>query len=186
MHPLSSVPPYTCRHQQLSRTVPKRSHVQGWAERVRVRVPARLRGPALRGPEEQLCKRPVPERRQVPRHPGRVHVRVPERVFRNHLRGELSFSESNSSGPSITSASAGWERTHPSPPPSLHPQVQTTPCSPNPCQNKAQCHSLMGDFYCACPDDYEGKTCSELKDHCQTNPCEGRNVDRLVTVQRSF
>uniref|UniRef100_A0A4W5PDP5 Delta-like protein n=1 Tax=Hucho hucho TaxID=62062 RepID=A0A4W5PDP5_9TELE len=53
--------------------------------------------------------------------------------------------------------------------------VQSNPCSPNPCQNKAQCHSLMEDFYCACPDDYEGNTCSKLKDHCKTNPCEGKN-----------
>lgn len=52
-------------------------------------------------------------------------------------------------------------------------QVQNDPCSPNPCHNKAQCHSLMGDFYCSCPDDYEGKTCSELKDHCKTNLCQG-------------
>lgn len=52
-------------------------------------------------------------------------------------------------------------------------KLQNNPCSPNPCQNKAQCHSLTGDFYCSCPDDYEGKTCSELKDHCKTNQCEG-------------
>ncbi|KAG8013459.1 Protein jagged-2, partial [Nibea albiflora] len=51
-------------------------------------------------------------------------------------------------------------------------KVQNDPCSPNPCHNKAQCHSLMGDFYCSCPDDYEGKTCSELKDHCKTNQCQ--------------
>lgn len=52
-------------------------------------------------------------------------------------------------------------------------QVQNDPCSPNPCHNKAQCHNLKGDFYCSCPDDYEGKTCSELKDHCKTNHCQG-------------
>uniref|UniRef100_A0A3B3VLV2 Protein jagged-2-like n=1 Tax=Poecilia latipinna TaxID=48699 RepID=A0A3B3VLV2_9TELE len=51
-------------------------------------------------------------------------------------------------------------------------KVQNDPCNPNPCQNKAQCNSLAGDFYCSCPDDYEGKTCSELKDHCKTNQCE--------------
>lgn len=56
-------------------------------------------------------------------------------------------------------------------------KVQNDPCSPNPCQNKAQCHNLMGDFYCSCPDDYEGKTCSQLKDHCKTNRCEGNLLD---------
>ena len=52
-------------------------------------------------------------------------------------------------------------------------QVQSDPCSPNPCQNKAQCHSLSGDFSCTCSDAYEGKTCSELRDHCKTNECQG-------------
>lgn len=65
-----------------------------------------------------------------------------------------------------------------SPPP---PQVQSDPCSPNPCNNKAQCHNKKGDFYCSCPDDYEGKTCSELKDHCKTNHCQG--AQRLLRVQ---
>lgn len=72
-------------------------------------------------------------------------------------------------------------------------KVQNDPCSPNPCHNKAQCHSLMGDFYCSCPDDYEGKTCSELKDHCKTNQCQGETsplicdnvfIDLSVTFQR--
>ncbi|CAL8283426.1 unnamed protein product [Lota lota] len=51
-------------------------------------------------------------------------------------------------------------------------EVQSDPCSPNPCQNKAQCHSLSGDFSCTCSDAYEGKTCSELRDHCKTNECQ--------------
>lgn len=53
------------------------------------------------------------------------------------------------------------------------PQVQKDPCSPDPCQNTARCHGLAADFYCSCPHDYEGKTCSELKDHCKTNRCRG-------------
>jgi len=57
--------------------------------------------------------------------------------------------------------------------PVLRLQVQNDPCGPNPCHNKAKCHSLVSDFYCSCPDDYEGKTCSELKDHCKTNRCRG-------------
>lgn len=60
-------------------------------------------------------------------------------------------------------------------------KVQVDPCSPNPCRNKAQCHGLMGDFYCSCPEDYEGKTCSELKDHCKTNQCEGNIKTRVHT-----
>ncbi|KAG7260084.1 hypothetical protein CRUP_035229, partial [Coryphaenoides rupestris] len=45
------------------------------------------------------------------------------------------------------------------------------PCSSAPCQNKAHCHSQSGDFVCTCSDEYEGKTCSELRDHCKTNEC---------------
>ncbi|XP_026051038.1 midasin-like [Carassius auratus] len=30
-------------------------------------------------------------------------------------------------------------------------------CEPNPCQNKALCYSLPGDFYCACPEELRGQ-----------------------------
>lgn len=46
-------------------------------------------------------------------------------------------------------------------------------CEPNPCQNGAKCYDLGGDYYCACPDDYDGKNCSHLKDHCKNNSCKG-------------
>lgn len=29
------------------------------------------------------------------------------------------------------------------------------------------------DFYCACPEGFEGKTCERLKDDCRTAPCQG-------------
>lgn len=61
-------------------------------------------------------------------------------------------------------------------------KVQKDPCNPNPCQSKAQCNSLAGDFYCSCPDDYEGKTCSELKDHCKTHQCEGNKASARAIV----
>lgn len=48
----------------------------------------------------------------------------------------------------------------------------------------------MGDFYCSCPDDYEGKTCSELKDHCKTNRCQGNTAPgetfKLILQQGTF
>lgn len=46
-------------------------------------------------------------------------------------------------------------------------------CDPNPCQNEAKCHSMDPDFYCACPEGYEGKTCERLKENCKTTPCQG-------------
>ncbi|KAF3850134.1 hypothetical protein F7725_019853 [Dissostichus mawsoni] len=45
-------------------------------------------------------------------------------------------------------------------------------CDPNPCENEAQCHSMEQDFYCACPEGFEGKTCERLKENCQTAPCQ--------------
>ncbi|KAL0164367.1 hypothetical protein M9458_040120, partial [Cirrhinus mrigala] len=63
------------------------------------------------------------------------------------------------------------------------------PCEPNPCQNMASCYSLPGDFYCACPEDYEGKTCENRKDHCKTTPCQGtalseKDRDDLLSYNR--
>lgn len=65
-------------------------------------------------------------------------------------------------------------------------KVQNDPCNPNPCQSKSQCNSLAGDFYCSCPEDYEGKTCSELKDHCKTHQCEGSKASTRVIVFSLF
>lgn len=45
-------------------------------------------------------------------------------------------------------------------------------CDSNPCENEAKCHSMDQDFYCACPEGYEGKTCEQLKENCQTTPCQ--------------
>lgn len=52
-------------------------------------------------------------------------------------------------------------------------QLDIDYCSPNPCQNGASCFNRATDYYCACPEDYEGKNCSHLKDHCRTTTCKG-------------
>lgn len=57
--------------------------------------------------------------------------------------------------------------------PPFRPQLDIDYCSPNPCQNGAPCFNLATDYYCACPEDYEGKNCSHLKDHCRTTTCKG-------------
>ncbi|MEQ2205457.1 hypothetical protein XENOCAPTIV_030260 [Xenoophorus captivus] len=44
--------------------------------------------------------------------------------------------------------------------------------SGNLCQNGAPCFNRATDYYCACPEDYEGKNCSHLKDHCRTTTCK--------------
>ena len=42
-------------------------------------------------------------------------------------------------------------------------------CTPNPCQNNGTCTRLLGDYSCACPADYTGKSCQTLI----TGPCQG-------------
>lgn len=51
------------------------------------------------------------------------------------------------------------------------------PCEPDPCENGATCHSMEQDFYCACPEGYEGKTCEQLRGSCQSAPCQGEGLD---------
>uniref|UniRef100_A0A8C2KB52 Delta-like protein n=1 Tax=Cyprinus carpio TaxID=7962 RepID=A0A8C2KB52_CYPCA len=51
-------------------------------------------------------------------------------------------------------------------------QLDIDYCESGPCQNGAQCFSLASDYYCKCPEDYEGKNCSQLKDHCLITPCQ--------------
>ncbi len=53
-------------------------------------------------------------------------------------------------------------------------QLDIDYCESGPCQNGAQCFSLASDYYCKCPEDYQGKNCSQLKDHCLITPCQGR------------
>uniref|UniRef100_A0A8D3EDP2 Delta-like protein n=1 Tax=Scophthalmus maximus TaxID=52904 RepID=A0A8D3EDP2_SCOMX len=42
----------------------------------------------------------------------------------------------------------------------------------HPCQNGGQCFNLAADYVCKCPEDYEGRNCSRLRDHCRTSPCK--------------
>uniref|UniRef100_W5LHF9 Delta-like protein n=1 Tax=Astyanax mexicanus TaxID=7994 RepID=W5LHF9_ASTMX len=58
-------------------------------------------------------------------------------------------------------------------------------CVGNPCQNGAQCFNLANDYYCKCPDDYEGKNCSHLKDHCRTTPCQVIDSCTVAVVSNS-
>lgn len=57
-------------------------------------------------------------------------------------------------------------------------QLDIDYCEPNPCLNGAQCYNRASDYFCKCPEDYEGKNCSHLKDHCRTTPCEGISLTR--------
>ncbi|XP_019617274.1 PREDICTED: uncharacterized protein LOC109464676 [Branchiostoma belcheri] len=43
-------------------------------------------------------------------------------------------------------------------------------CSPNPCQNGAQCTDKIADYNCTCPEQYKGKNCSVIR-NCYEFPC---------------
>jgi len=52
-------------------------------------------------------------------------------------------------------------------------QVDHDHCSPNPCDNDAPCFNTQADYYCHCPEDWEGKNCSMPRLQCSSPPCEG-------------
>uniref|UniRef100_A0A7N8WIV4 Delta-like protein n=1 Tax=Mastacembelus armatus TaxID=205130 RepID=A0A7N8WIV4_9TELE len=54
----------------------------------------------------------------------------------------------------------------------LCPQLDIDYCLHSPCQNGGQCFNLASDYVCECPEDYEGKNCSRLRDHCRSTPCK--------------
>lgn len=46
-------------------------------------------------------------------------------------------------------------------------------CASSPCANSGTCISLPGgDFKCHCPKGFQGKTCSEDVEECNTMPCQ--------------
>uniref|UniRef100_A0A8C7ZLS3 Jagged canonical Notch ligand 1 n=1 Tax=Oryzias sinensis TaxID=183150 RepID=A0A8C7ZLS3_9TELE len=45
-------------------------------------------------------------------------------------------------------------------------------CLDSPCLNGGQCFNSVDDYICECPEDYEGKNCSRLRDHCLTASCK--------------
>ena len=45
---------------------------------------------------------------------------------------------------------------------SLVPQLDIDYCEPNPCQNGAQCYNRASDYFCKCPEDYEGKNLNKV------------------------
>lgn len=46
-------------------------------------------------------------------------------------------------------------------------------CNPNPCENDAPCFNTQADYYCHCPEDWQGKNCSTPRIQCSNPPCEG-------------
>lgn len=45
--------------------------------------------------------------------------------------------------------------------------LQTDECSSNPCQHGGTCIDLHDKFFCLCPENYQGSTCSEDVNECQ-------------------
>lgn len=66
------------------------------------------------------------------------------------------------------------------------PQLTVDYCLGSPCQNGGHCFNVASDYVCHCPDDFEGKNCSRLRDHCRTAPCKGSHppVRHTGVIQR--
>uniref|UniRef100_A0A4W3K7X0 Cubilin n=1 Tax=Callorhinchus milii TaxID=7868 RepID=A0A4W3K7X0_CALMI len=45
--------------------------------------------------------------------------------------------------------------------------LQTRTCSSNPCHNGGICMDLLNSFYCLCPNNWKGSTCTDDVDECQ-------------------
>ena len=45
-------------------------------------------------------------------------------------------------------------------------------CVPNPCHNQGKCFDNFDRFYCVCPFEYSGPTCSENLGSCKKNSCD--------------
>uniref|UniRef100_A0A8C9XYX0 Delta-like protein n=1 Tax=Sander lucioperca TaxID=283035 RepID=A0A8C9XYX0_SANLU len=54
----------------------------------------------------------------------------------------------------------------------LCPQLDIDYCLHGPCLNGGRCFNLASEYVCECPEDFEGKNCSHLKDHCRSSPCK--------------
>lgn len=50
-------------------------------------------------------------------------------------------------------------------------QIDTDPCSPNPCYNDATCYVTETDYFCYCSELYMGKNCEQ---------------DRIITINSTF
>lgn len=53
-------------------------------------------------------------------------------------------------------------------------------CLDSPCLNGGQCFNSVDDYICECPEDYEGKNCSRLRDHCLTASCKGSQFSSVT------
>ena len=54
------------------------------------------------------------------------------------------------------------------------PWICTTPCTSNPCQNNAVCHSYTDytDYQCDCTAGFTGRNCETSLSKCNPNPCK--------------
>lgn len=44
-------------------------------------------------------------------------------------------------------------------------------CNPDPCENDAPCYNTQADYYCHCPERWQGKNCSLPRLSCDNPPC---------------
>lgn len=59
-------------------------------------------------------------------------------------------------------------------------------CNPDPCQNGASCFNTQADYYCHCPERWQGKNCSLPKLTCDNPPCDGKFLAALDLSRPKF
>jgi len=49
-------------------------------------------------------------------------------------------------------------------------------CAKSPCMNNGTCFNVQNDYECKCPDEYDGRHCENMKDHCKDSDtnCQGK------------
>uniref|UniRef100_UPI00398F64EE cubilin n=1 Tax=Pristiophorus japonicus TaxID=55135 RepID=UPI00398F64EE len=67
--------------------------------------------------------------------------------------------------------------------------LQRRPCTSNPCQNDGMCLDLIDAFFCLCPNNWKGLTCSDDINECQTfagSPLACQNGATCVNTEGSY
>lgn len=65
-------------------------------------------------------------------------------------------------------------------------QIHPAHCTPNPCQNSARCFNTQADYYCHCPENWEGKNCSIPRIQCVNPPCTGERDNGINLLRHKI
>ena len=69
-----------------------------------------------------------------------------------------------------------------------HCEIETNPCSSNPCRNNGTCSISSNNYSCQCIPPYDGVHCESVVNVCASNPClnNGKCVQDSNTKNGSY